>query len=91
MSRDDTSFDSTESDSDHQQPSLSFIPTQQPQSDNETPTLSSDNFKKIVIHRIYMFFDTAMLMKISQNVYSAVTNDHVSLLPKQSQHRVRVR
>ena len=37
-----------------------------------------------------MFSDTAMLVKISQNVYSAITNDHVSLSPKQSRHRVRV-
>jgi len=31
-----------------------------------------------------------MLVKISQNVYSGITNDYVSLSPKQSQHRVRV-
>jgi len=31
-----------------------------------------------------------MLVKISQNVYSTITNDHVSLSPKQSQHHVRV-
>ena len=37
-----------------------------------------------------MFSDTAMLVKISQNVYSPITNDQVSLSPKQSQHRVRM-
>jgi len=31
-----------------------------------------------------------MPVKISQNVYSAITNNQVSLSPKQSQHRVRV-
>ena len=57
------------------------------------PTFPSNNFKtdcSCPFHRIYVFSDTAMLVKISQNVYSAITNDHVSLSPKQSQHRVRV-
>ena len=57
------------------------------------PTLPSNNLKTdctCPFHRIYVFSDTAMLVKISQNVYSAITNDHVSLSPKQSRHRVRV-
>jgi len=87
MSRDDTSFDNTESDSGHQQPNISFIPTQRPQSDNETPTLPSNNFKNCScsFHKIYMFSDTGMLVKIpskSQNISSTIKNDHVSLLPK---------
>jgi len=57
------------------------------------PTLPPNNLKtdcSCPFHRIYVFSDTSMLVKISQNVYSAITNDHVSLSPKQSQHCVRV-
>ena len=73
---------------------LSFTLTRQrPRSDNETPIFPSSNFKtncSCPFHRIYVFSDTAMPVKISQNVYSAITNNQVSLSPKQSQHRVRV-
>ena len=70
---------------------LSFTLTwQRPWSDNETPIFPSSNFKtncSCPFHRIYVFSDTAMLVK---NVYSTITNNQVSLSPKQSQHRVRV-
>jgi len=59
----------------------------------QNPTLPPNNLKtdcSCPFHRIYVFSDTSMLVKISQNVYSTITNDHVSLSPKQSQHCVRM-
>jgi len=84
----DTSRENSFSSFDNNKTSCSFYndhgPTMKPRL--FPPTTS----KQIVVVHFTgsVFSDTAMLVKISQTVYSTITNDHVSLSPKQSQHRV---